>query len=81
MSVETQGRQTFARMARDFFWDIPRAPEEFEKKFVLNFCPIYVSAELAITIGAKIITHKTLIVGELISQLHTSATQLQWLRH
>ena len=34
-----------------------------------------------ITIGAKIITHTTLIVGELILQLHTSVTQLELWRN
>ena len=36
ISLETQGKQTFDGISRDFGWDIPGAPEKFEKRSLLS---------------------------------------------
>ena len=42
MSFEIQGNETFGRDISGFCWDIPAAPEEFEKKkkSVFHFWPL-----------------------------------------
>ena len=79
----------YSRWMTQIFAETPQETNDFHTKtqgtigfdnpFVPLVCPFSVSPHLQNrqnTIGAKIITHTTFIVGELKLQLHTSVTQL-----
>ena len=49
MFLETQGKQIFRRDLPGFGWDIPRAPERFEKKVCVQFGPLPLPLAIATT--------------------------------